>query len=152
RRRAMMQTLLRDRFKLTFHAEKREMPIYALIVPRADKRLGEGLRKTAEGACLPRGAGLPAAPSTPGPPPAPPSPFDPNAEAPCGSIIFGPGRLLAHGVPIDMLANSLGSLPAIQCRSCRSGARRRASPVHSAARTTRPQARPTSIHRRGVGC
>ena len=113
RRRSMMQTLLRDRFTLTFHVEKRDMPIYALIVPRADKRLGEGLRKTAEGACLPRGAGLPAAPSTPGPPPAPPSPFDPNAEAPCGSIIFGPGRLLAHGVPIDMLANSLGSLPAI---------------------------------------
>jgi len=113
RRRAMMQTLLRDRFKLTFHAEKRDMPIYALIVARADKRLGEGLRKTAEGACLPKGAGLPASPSTSGPPPAPPSPFDPNAEAPCGSIIFGPGRLLAHGVPIDMLANSLGSLPAI---------------------------------------
>jgi bla regulator protein blaR1 len=113
RRRVLMQTLLRDRFKLTFHAEKRDMPIYALIVARPDKRLGEGLRKTAEGACLPRGAGLPAAPSTSGPPPAPPSPFDPNAEAPCGSIIFGPGRLLAHGVPIDMLANSLGGLPAI---------------------------------------
>jgi len=113
RRRAMMQTLLRDRFKLTFHAEKREMPIYALIVARADKRLGEGLRKTPDGACLPKGAGLPAAPSTSGPAPALPSPFDPNAEAPCGSIIFGPGRLLAHGVPIDMLANSLGNLPAI---------------------------------------
>jgi uncharacterized protein (TIGR03435 family) len=113
RRRSMIQTLLRDRFKLTFHAEKRDMPIYALIVTRADKRLGEGLRKTAEGACLPKGAGLNAAPSTSGPPPAPPSPFDPNAEAPCGSIIFGPGRLLAHGVPIDMLANALGSLPAI---------------------------------------
>src|SRR5262245_37148300 len=113
RRRAMMQTLLRDRFKLTFHAEKRDMPIYALIVARADKRLGEGLKKTPEGACLPRGAGLPATPSTSGPPPAPPSPFDPNAEAPCGSIIFGPGRLLAHGVPIDMLANSLGGLPAL---------------------------------------
>jgi bla regulator protein blaR1 len=113
RRRLLMQTLLRDRFKLTFHTEKRDMPTYALIVARADKRLGEGLRKTAEGACLPRGAGLPAAPSTSGPPPAPPSPFDPNAEAPCGSIIFGPGRLLAHGVPIDMLANSLGGLPAI---------------------------------------
>jgi uncharacterized protein (TIGR03435 family) len=113
RRRAMMQTLLRDRFKLTFHAEKRDMPIYALITARADKRLGEGLRKTPDGACLPRGAGLPAAPSTSGPPPAPPSPFDPDAQAPCGSIIFGPGRLLAHGVPIDMLANSLGNLPAI---------------------------------------
>ena len=113
RRRSMMQTLLRDRFKLTFHAEKRDMPIYALIAARPDKRLGEGLRKTADGACLPRGAGLNAAPSTSGPAPPPPSPFDPNAEAPCGSIIFGPGRLLAHGVPIDMLTNALGGLPAI---------------------------------------
>jgi uncharacterized protein (TIGR03435 family) len=33
--------------------------------------------------------------------------------AACGSIIFGPGRLLAHGVPIDMLARSLANLPAI---------------------------------------
>jgi bla regulator protein blaR1 len=113
RRRAMMQTLLRDRFKLTFHAEKRDMPIYALVMARTDKGLGEGLRKTEEGACLPRGAGLPAAPSTSGPPPAPPSPFDPDARAACGSIVFGPGRLFAHGVPIDMLANALGNLPAI---------------------------------------
>ena len=109
----MMKTLLRDRFKLTFHTEKRELPIYALVVARSDQRLGEGLRRTAEGACLPKGAALGAAPSTSAPPPAPPSPFDPNAEAPCGSIIFGPGRLLAHGVPIEMLAGSLGRLPAI---------------------------------------
>jgi uncharacterized protein (TIGR03435 family) len=27
--------------------------------------------------------------------------------------VFGPGRLLAHGVPIDMLTRSLASLPAI---------------------------------------
>ena len=46
-------------------------------------------------------------------PAAPPSPFDPNAQAPCGSMIFGPGRLLAHGVEIDMLARSIGGLPAI---------------------------------------
>jgi bla regulator protein blaR1 len=114
RRRLLMQTLLRDRFKLTFHAEKRDMPIYALIKARSDGRLGDGLKRTPEGACLPRGAAIPGAQaSTPGPPPPAPSPFDPNAEARCGSIIFGPGRLLAHGVPIDMLVNSLGNLPAI---------------------------------------
>ena len=28
----MMKTLLRDRFKLTFHTEKRDLPIYALVV------------------------------------------------------------------------------------------------------------------------
>src|SRR5262245_2731905 len=114
RRRLMMQTLLRDRFKLTFHADRRDMPIYALILARSDGRLGPGLTRTPDGACLPRGAALQGQPpSTPGPPPAPPSPFDPDAKAPCGSIVFGPGRLLAHGVPIDMFANALGGLPAI---------------------------------------
>lgn len=85
--RFMMQSLLRDRFKLTFHSEKRELPIYALVVARSDGRLGPGLKKI--------------------------PPFDPNAQAPCGSMIFGPGRLLAHGVNIDMLARSIGGLPAI---------------------------------------
>jgi uncharacterized protein (TIGR03435 family) len=112
-RRMMMQTLLRDRFKLTFHAERRDMPVYALIVARSDRKLGDGLRRTPDGECLPRGAGLGAPPSTPGPQAPPASPFDPEAKAPCGSVIFGPGRLLAHGVDIDMLANALGGLPAI---------------------------------------
>jgi len=112
--RVMLQTLLRDRFKLTFHPERRDLPVYALIVARSDGRLGDGLKRTPDGACLPRGAALAGTPpSTSGPPPAPPSPFDPDAKAACGSIIFGPGRLLAHGVPIDMFADALGGLPAI---------------------------------------
>jgi uncharacterized protein (TIGR03435 family) len=112
-RRMMLQTLLRDRFKLTFHTEKRELPIYALVVARSDGRLGSGLRKVPDGECPPPGArrGVPPAGGPPAGPP--PSPFDPNAQAPCGSIVFGPGRLLAHGVPIDMLARSIGGLPAI---------------------------------------
>jgi uncharacterized protein (TIGR03435 family) len=110
--RFMMQALLRDRFKLTFHTEKRELPIYALVVARSDGRLGSGLRKIADGECPPPGARR-GTPPAGGPPAAPPSPFDPNAQAPCGSIVFGPGRLLAHGVPIDMLARSIGGLPAI---------------------------------------
>ena len=114
RRRLMMQTLLRDRFKLAFHAERRELPIYALILARSDGRLGPGLTRTPDGACLPRDAALQGQPpSTPAPPPPSPSPFDPDAKAACGSIIFGPGRLLAHGLPIDMLTNALGNLPAI---------------------------------------
>jgi bla regulator protein BlaR1 len=112
--RVMLQTLLRDRFKLTFHVERRDLPVYALIMARSDGRLGDGLKRTPDGACLPRGAALAGTPpSTLGPPPAPPSPFDPNAQAPCGAIVFGPGRLLAHGVPIDMLTDALGNLPAI---------------------------------------
>jgi bla regulator protein blaR1 len=110
--RFMMQALLRDRFKLTFHTEKRELPIYALVVARSDGRLGSGLRKIPDGECPPPVARRGAPPAS-GPPAAPPSPFDPNAQAPCGSIVFGPGRLLAHGVPIDMLARSIGGPPAI---------------------------------------
>jgi uncharacterized protein (TIGR03435 family) len=108
----MMQTLLRDRFKLNFHSEKRDLPIYALVVQRSDGRLGPGLKRIGDDECPPPGSARrgtpPAAPAGP-----PPSPFDPNAVAPCGSTIFGPGRLLAHGVPINMLAQSLANLPAI---------------------------------------
>ena len=54
--RFMMQTLLRDRFKLKFHIEKRELPIYALVVARSDGRLGSGLKKIPDGECPPPGA------------------------------------------------------------------------------------------------
>jgi uncharacterized protein (TIGR03435 family) len=111
--RFMMQTLLRDRFKLSFHSEKRDLAIYALVVQRSDGRLGPGLKRIPDDECpapgSPRRGGPPAAaPSGP-----PPSPFDPNIQVPCGSIIFGPGRLVSHGVPIDMLSRSLANLPAI---------------------------------------
>jgi bla regulator protein blaR1 len=111
--RFMMQTLLRDRFKLAFHSETRDLPIYALVVQRSDGRLGPGLKRIPDDECP-----APGSPRRGGPPPAgpaapPPSPFDPNAVAPCGSIVFGPGHLLAHGVPIDMLARSLANLPVI---------------------------------------
>ena len=109
-RRMLMKTLLRDRFTLTFHAEKRDLPIYALVVLRSDGRLGPGLKRIPDDECPPPGSRRGAAP---GEPPPAPSPFDPNAVAACGSIVFGPGRLLAHGVPINMLAQSLANLPAI---------------------------------------
>lgn len=110
--RLMMQTLLRDRFRLAFHAETRDLPVFALVVARSDRQLGPGLRRTSEGECPPAGAGR-TAPRAGGPPPPAPSPFDPDARLGCGQMIFGPGRLLAHGVPIDMLTRSLANLPAI---------------------------------------
>jgi uncharacterized protein (TIGR03435 family) len=109
--RFMMQTLLRDRFKLRFHSEKRDLPIYALVVQRSDGSPGPGLKRIPDDECPPPGSPRRTAPAAPAGPP--PSPFDPNAAAPCGSIVFGPGRLLAHGVPIDMLARSLANLPVI---------------------------------------
>ena len=40
----MLQSLLADRFKLAAHRENREMPIFALVAARGDRRLGEKLR------------------------------------------------------------------------------------------------------------
>ena len=40
----MLQSLLADRFKLVVHSETREMPIFALIPARSDRKLGEKLR------------------------------------------------------------------------------------------------------------
>jgi uncharacterized protein (TIGR03435 family) len=105
-RRMLMKTLLRDRFKLTFHTEKRDLPIYALVVQRSNGRLGPGLIRIPDDECPPPGRRL-------GGPPAAPPPFDPNAPAACGQMTFGPGHLRAHGVPIDMLARSLANLPTI---------------------------------------
>jgi uncharacterized protein (TIGR03435 family) len=45
--RAMLRTLIADRFHLIAHIEARETPVYALGVARADGRLGPGLRPEA---------------------------------------------------------------------------------------------------------
>jgi len=36
----MLRALLADRFKLVMHNESREMPTYALVTARSDKKLG----------------------------------------------------------------------------------------------------------------
>lgn len=45
--RMMARTLLADRFRLTMHTERREMPAYDLVLARADRRLGSGLSRPA---------------------------------------------------------------------------------------------------------
>jgi uncharacterized protein (TIGR03435 family) len=40
----MIQGVLTDRFDLTVHRERRELPVYALVLARRDGRLGVGLR------------------------------------------------------------------------------------------------------------
>jgi uncharacterized protein (TIGR03435 family) len=41
---AMLRAMLADRFKLTAHAEKRQQPVYDLVLARKDGRLGPGLK------------------------------------------------------------------------------------------------------------
>jgi uncharacterized protein (TIGR03435 family) len=43
----MLQTLLADRFKLTFHRETKEQPIYALVIGKGEPKLKESLAESA---------------------------------------------------------------------------------------------------------
>ena len=45
-RAVMVRSLLRDRFQLAAHIERRDLPVYLLVVARADGRLGPGLRRS----------------------------------------------------------------------------------------------------------
>src|SRR5262245_34631014 len=82
--RPMLQSLLVERFKLAFHRESRDMPIYALMKARSDGKLGPGLSASAvECAAVMRGR------RGGGPPPAPPQP---GQKPECGFMI-GPGRM-----------------------------------------------------------
>ena len=61
--RAMLRTLLAERFRLSAHAEVRELPVYILSVAREDRRLGEQLRPSGADCAPVKGpAGLPPLP------------------------------------------------------------------------------------------
>jgi uncharacterized protein (TIGR03435 family) len=42
----MVRALLADRFKLKMHTEKRELPVFGLVLARRDGQLGEHLKKS----------------------------------------------------------------------------------------------------------
>ena len=44
----MLQTLLADRFKLEVHTETRDIPIYALVLARGDRRLGPKMKQSTD--------------------------------------------------------------------------------------------------------
>jgi uncharacterized protein (TIGR03435 family) len=44
----MLQTLLADRFKLKLHTETREVPIYALVLARSDRKFGAKLKPSTD--------------------------------------------------------------------------------------------------------
>ena len=47
----MVRSLLAQRFKLRAHVERRELPVYVLVLARPDGRLGPGIRRTTQN-CL----------------------------------------------------------------------------------------------------
>jgi uncharacterized protein (TIGR03435 family) len=94
----LLQDLLEDRFKLRAHRETRELPIYALMLARSDKKLGAGLRPSTVDCAAMRGRGgrmgLP-----PGPPP-------PGERPPCGMRV-APNQVVAGGVSLAQLTPML---------------------------------------------
>jgi uncharacterized protein (TIGR03435 family) len=100
--RPMLRALLAERFKLVAHNETREMPIYSLVVARADAKLGPKL-SAAKVDCEARFA---AARRGGGPPPAFPAPGQPME---CG-FMMGPGTMNVGGMPMLELARSLSPM------------------------------------------
>lgn len=90
---AMLKTLLADRFKLRTHVETRARALYVLVLARRDGQLGPGLRPTT---C----AFVSDPPS--------PTPIDPVAVAHCmnnfGSSRLGARRVALPAITLDTLA------------------------------------------------
>jgi len=95
--RPMLQALLAERFKLIFHNETRDMPVYALMKLRSDGKLGPKLTPSATDCAAARGR------RGGGPPPALPQP---GQRLDCG-MMMGIGRMNAGGMPMGELARSL---------------------------------------------
>ena len=85
----MLRTLLADRFKLAAHEDTRELPIYALTVARADRRLGPGLRPSTRD-CSNSGT-------------ATADGFD------CG-LSIGPLKITGRNIPLSQLAGGLAGM------------------------------------------
>ena len=96
--RLMLRGLLEDRFGLAVHKETRERPVYALILARADGRLGPELRRSTTD-CNNQAAGGRQGGSAS-------SPWQVNA---CGTSV-GPGFILAGGRTMAQLATALSTL------------------------------------------
>jgi len=90
----MLQSLLQDRFKVTAHRETRDLPIYELVVARADRKLGPQLQQSMS--------------DCDGPPP----PRQPNEPPPCGAM-RGPARVMAGGIPMRRFAEMLTAILAV---------------------------------------
>jgi uncharacterized protein (TIGR03435 family) len=110
RNRRLIRALLAERFKLVVHEERREMPVYSLVLARPDRRLGQRLRPF-EGECgEPGKLGQPPN-ATFGMPNSDPS------KGPQWCMAFtGMGRLSAQGTTLSDLTMLLARLPAVRRR------------------------------------
>jgi uncharacterized protein (TIGR03435 family) len=98
----MIRALLAERFKLIVHKETRDMPIYALVLARSDRRLGPHLRPaTVDCAALAIARGGGGNVSSPGAPR--------GDGIVCGTSV-GPGVILVGGQSMARLATAFSNL------------------------------------------
>lgn len=95
--RPMLRTLLEDRFKLKVHREKKEVPVYALMVAKG----GPKLPGAKEGGCVKFG------PDSPPPPLPAPGQLPPTI---CGGFLRAPNLLQAGKVDMSQLVNVLSDV------------------------------------------
>jgi uncharacterized protein (TIGR03435 family) len=131
----VMRQVLEDRFRLKMHKDRRELPIFALVLARSDGRLGPNLTRSsdecvammtsrgrARGSQAPDGrAGPPVGGLPPdargGPPPdggrggpgrlGGPAALDFDGPVQCGGRLGGIGRIRASGTTIEQFAAGL---------------------------------------------
>jgi uncharacterized protein (TIGR03435 family) len=99
--RLMVQSLLEERFRLAAHREKRPLPIYNLVLARADGKPGPQLKASTVDCAAARSGGR--GPGRGAPPPGPPAP----GERPACGMFMSPGRLMAGGTPLSQLISPL---------------------------------------------
>jgi uncharacterized protein (TIGR03435 family) len=93
----MMRTLLAERFGLVVHQETRELPAYALVVAREDRKFGPEITASTLDCENQAKAGR-------GGPPSPSAPGQPA----CGMMI-SPGQMLVGGAPMSQFATILSN-------------------------------------------
>lgn len=98
---AMAKTMLADRFKLVVHTETRPIPVYALVMARADGQLGPNLRRSSLANC-----NSPTPPVPGAPPPVQPQPLAGQQIPVCGTSTGG-GTLRAGGVQLDSFTRNM---------------------------------------------
>jgi uncharacterized protein (TIGR03435 family) len=108
-RKLMIQAMLTERFKLQAHLETRELPIYDLVLLRADGRLGPELAPTAIDCAAQRKERAAGGAAPPGPPRATPGI---DVRVPCSRrMFFGPqgATINSSGMTLEQIAATLGT-------------------------------------------
>jgi len=106
-RRQMLLPVLVERFNLKYHVEKRELPIYALVIAKGGPKLTESKPDDSEPHEFPDPKAGSAAPGHE--PPANAGPTGPGRDpmGRRGMVSMGPGRIDAHGGGMEFLTHTL---------------------------------------------